>query len=112
MARRNITGPLHVGVMHIDTYGRARDPEHKYQLVAEDERGVVGHMDVIVYRDEAHVDWIEVDPGQRRKGVATALYEKLYAWAKSEGVTVKHGMTTDEGEATLRALKYRLSNAV
>lgn len=97
-----------VGVMHVDTYGSSRDPEYRYRIVAEDAHGVLGGMDVTVFRDVANVDWIEVLPAQRRRGVASALYRKLYAWAADEGLEVKHGMTTEEGSATLEALSPEL----
>lgn len=107
--RSNDGTNIDVSVRHVDMYGRASDPEHKYVLVAEDVYGVMGHMDVTVYRDIAHVDWIEVDPGQRRRGVATALYRKLYTWASSEGISVQHGMTTEQGAAALEAIQPEIA---
>lgn len=94
-------------VRHVDMLG----PEHRYAILAGDleTNEVYGHMDVSVLEGEAFIQWVEVKPEHRRKGVATAIYDRLEKWAKAEGLKVVGGIQTPEGSAFRTArLKRRL----
>jgi GNAT superfamily N-acetyltransferase len=106
----NAPSYLDVVVRHLDTFGSPGRFEHKYVLLGGnlETNEVYGHLDVTVFEDRAHVDWVEVEPEHRRSGVATGLYRRLYEWAAEEGYEVEHGMQTPEGAATVASLPLEL----
>lgn len=98
-----------VHVVHRDTIGGPGAYEHKWVIVATDAQGEgLGYMDISEAGDEAYVEWVEVRPGYRRRGVARALYHELYRWAAEQGLEVRHGWATEAGAATLEALQPEL----
>jgi ribosomal protein S18 acetylase RimI-like enzyme len=105
--RRRNPEPFTTMIHHIDVMGRPS--RHQYRMLAgtlePDE--VYGHMDFTVCGDLLHVSWLLVRPEHRRKGVATAMYARLYEFAASEQLRVVHGMTTPEGTALLCELGLR-----
>jgi GNAT superfamily N-acetyltransferase len=109
-AKRALEASPDVVVRHLDTFGSPGRFEHKFVLLGGDldTNEVYGRLDVTVFEDRAHVDWVEVDPEHRRKGVATGLYRRLYEWAAEEGYEVEHGMKTQEGSAMATALAPEL----
>lgn len=107
-----MTSTWPVRVAHLDTFGGRGSFEHQFGFGVVDRGNLVGFMEVRVVEPDniAHVQWVEVDPSYRRKGVARAMYHELYQWAAREGFQVEHGMTTDLGTATLEGLSKELES--
>lgn len=98
-------------VLSLDYIGSADRGEMKMVVVATDPARTVLYGELRFswpsWEDAVHIEYIEVDPAFRRRGVGTAMYDALYAWAAHERVSVEHGMTTPEGEASLQAWQQR-----
>jgi len=88
---------------HLDTIGGPGAYEHKYRMLAVLDGKNVGGIDYTVYQDEVHIDWIEVSPHMRRKGIGRALVEALEdGWP---GASINWGMTTPWGTALRESLE-------
>jgi GNAT superfamily N-acetyltransferase len=95
-------------VNHVDYVGG----KHKFLILGGnlDTNEVYGRIEVGVADDKAHIEWVEVKPEYRRKGVASAMYERLDRWAKEEGFRVVGGMQTEEGAAFVQARRKRVKS--
>ena len=72
----------------------------------ETRRGVkVGYLHFSEYRDEVWVQYVFVDPAWRRKGVATAMYEKVGQEFPGEKITSSG--TTGEGGKLRKSLNQK-----
>ena len=64
-------------------------------------------MHIRLYRNVADITIVRVAEQHQRKGVATAMYKKLYEWADGEKIYVKHDGLTDEGALALEAMRKK-----
>lgn len=77
---------------HIDSY----EGQHDMQIRAFDkEDNPIGWLEYTEFENKPSISMIEVDPKYRRKGIATAMHEKLKA--EYPGVEIEKGLVTDEG---------------
>lgn len=61
--------------------------EGRYATVAKDTPGrVLGYLFAMYFDDEMHVNKIAVDESQRRKGIALALMDRCFEFARSNGI--------------------------
>lgn len=96
---------MKVEIIHRDVSGRAPNEQHKYVIVAREGDELLGSMSIRLYRNVADVANVKVEPEHQRKGVARAMYKKLYEWADEERVYVMHHGLTEQGRATVDALR-------
>jgi len=82
-------------------------PKHFVISAHNSQSDQLGHIDVMSHRGAAEVSFTYVDPSARRQGVATALYRRLYEWADEQGLRVEHSYLTQDGAATVAALRER-----
>lgn len=79
-------------------------PEHKYTLYVafndDKEKKVIGYLSYTVLDDELYVDYVEVKEELRGKGIAKALYSKLYEL--NQGLTYKRAGYYTEGGSHIR----------
>lgn len=61
--------------------------EGRYATVAKDAAGrVVGYLFAMYFDDEMHVNKIAVDESHRRQGIALALMDRCFEFARSIGI--------------------------
>lgn len=77
----------------------------------------VGRLDWSLFEGEYQIKFVEVDPGYRRSGVATALYKKLFADQNITKRDLTPTMRTEEGalfrqHARLAAARYKNKKTV
>lgn len=94
--------------------GAAGDPDHSVYVATSGGR-VAGFVTVceqahFTGEAEAYVGELVVDPGQQRRGIATALMDAAQAWAASRGlrlVTLHTGAANQGARAFYAHLGYR-----
>ncbi|MGJ8528596.1 GNAT family N-acetyltransferase [Maritalea sp.] len=98
-----------ISAAYLKTY--LAQPTHQL-IVAVDEGQVIGHIRAVIHYqpDEAHhlyIDNLGVEPEFQRQGVASALFDGILAWGKSQGCKsywVATECDNDEGNNFYRAI--------
>jgi ribosomal-protein-alanine N-acetyltransferase len=62
------------------------DAAGRFSLVARSGDALVGYLFAMYWFDEMHINKIAVDPEHRRKGIALALMERCFAFAREYNV--------------------------
>ncbi|HWS72414.1 MAG TPA: ribosomal protein S18-alanine N-acetyltransferase [Thermoanaerobaculia bacterium] len=58
----------------------------RFNLVARRNRVIVGYLFAMWFFDEMHVNKIAVDTNERRKGIADALMDRCFAFARQQRI--------------------------
>lgn len=58
----------------------------RFNLVARRSRRIVGYLFAMWFFDEMHVNKIAVDESERRKGIADALMDRCFAFARQQRI--------------------------
>ncbi|HEX2062767.1 MAG TPA: ribosomal protein S18-alanine N-acetyltransferase [Thermoanaerobaculia bacterium] len=91
-------GPYDVGAIHrieqesfpapwrAEFFASEIQAEGRFNLVAKKDGVVVGYLFAMWIFDEMHVNKIAVDAGHRRQGIADALMERCFAFAREHHI--------------------------
>lgn len=61
--------------------------DHRYNIVARKDGAIVGYLFGMWIFDEMHVNKIAVEESQRRQGIALALMERSFEFARDHGIS-------------------------
>lgn len=70
-----------------ESFEWAMKDENSYFTVAEEDGSVVGYAGLRFFAPDGDIANVATSPGQRRRGVASALLEDILDFAKKRGIT-------------------------